>query len=538
MSAIHIPGITFNEADGQILLVSQPVQGRAAMDAATLHQLLVQEGYGDCKLDAEAIASAADMCNVQQEPFGIQLAQRLDAEYQVHTSSDGMTATLSIIPPVGGKPAAPEQALQALTLAGVVFGIDQTAVSQACQKGSCSHVIVARGVHAQDGADAAFEDLVPHTVNREPTLDENGLIDYRERGAIETVQPGDALMRRIPATAGIDGHSVKGGVVKAHPGKDRHFAAGLSGAEVSSDDPCVLVAAVSGQPVRVDCGVTVEPVVRFKEVNMATGNIHFDGNVHVTGEVVQGMKVVASGDIVVDGMVDSGILEAGGNIQVAGGVIGRSALRAGGSVTVRFAEGVKIHAGTVIAIKDMALECELDSLNQIIVGAGSRQKGRLIGGVATATMLVRVSTLGSDKAGATKVVLGVNRALEEQYAALLKRIDEEKAQETRLEQLIKQLKVADPKGILERARASWQQAVQVWGKSLKEREALEKELEATRAARLEVAVGTAGAVELSLCKLTARLRREFDRGVFALDAGGDLVFTGGDGTPQLLARLA
>ena len=59
MSAIHFPGITFNEADGQILLVSQPVQGRAAMDAATLHQLLVQEGYGDCRLDAEAIASAA-----------------------------------------------------------------------------------------------------------------------------------------------------------------------------------------------------------------------------------------------------------------------------------------------------------------------------------------------------------------------------------------------------------------------------------------------------------------------------------------------
>ena len=78
----------------------------------------------------------------------------------------------------------------------------------------------------------------------------------------------------------------------------------------------------------------------------------------------------------------------------------------------------------------------------------------------------------------------------------------------------------------------------MWGKSLKEREALEKELEGTRAARLEVAVGTSGAVELSLCKLNARLRREFDRGVFALDAGGDLVFTGGDGTPQLLARLA
>ena len=538
MSAIHLPGITFNEADGQILLVSQPVEGRAAIDAATLRRLLVQEGYGDCKFDDEAMVSAADMCNVHQEPFGIQLAQRYDAEFQVHTSSDGMTATITIIPPIGGKAATLERALQAINLAGVVFGIDKATVAEACQRGSCTHVIVARGTDAHDGVNAVFEDLVPHTVNREPKLDENGLIDYRERGAIETVQPGDPLMRRIPATAGTDGQSVKGTVVKAHPGKDKHFATGLSGAEISAQDPCLLVATVSGQPVRVDSGVMVEPVVRFKEINMATGNIHFDGNVHVTGEVVQGMKVVASGDILVDGMVDSGMLEAGGNIQVAGGVIGRSELRAGGSVTARFAEGVKIYAGTLISIKDMALECELDSLNQIVIGNGSRQKGRLVGGVTTATMLVRVSTLGSDKAGATKVVLGVNRALDEQYAALLKRIDEEKAQETRLEQLIKQLKVADPKGILERARASWQQAVQVWGKSLKERETLEKELEATRTAKLEVAAGTAGAVELSLCKLTARLRREFDRGVFALDPGGDLVFTGADAKPQLLARMA
>ena len=128
-------------------------------------------------METPTIVVITDRNDLDGQLFGVfSLAQRLDAEYQVHTSSDGMTATLSIIPPVGGKPAAPEQALHALTLAGVVFGIDQTAVSQACQKGSCSHVIVARGVHAQDGADAAFEDLVPHTVNREPTLDENGLI--------------------------------------------------------------------------------------------------------------------------------------------------------------------------------------------------------------------------------------------------------------------------------------------------------------------------------------------------------------------------
>ena len=535
MSVVEIPGISFEEADNQILLVALPIAGREPIDSSALHHLLQQAGYGDCSIKQEALASAAEMCNVQKEPFGIEVARRYDAEYQVHISSDGMNATLNIIPPIGGKAANTEDALHALNKAGVTFGIDQTAVQDACQRGSCSNVIVARGRDAMDGNNALFEDLIPHTVNREPKVDENGLIDYRERGEIVAVQAGDALMRRIPATNGTDGQNVKGVVVKAKPGRDKPFATGLKGAEISAEDASVLVATVGGLPVRVDAGVNVEPVLRYKEVNMATGNIHFDGSVHVTGEVVQGMSIHASGDIIVDGMVDSGNLHAGGDIRITGGIIGRSKIEAHGSVTARFAEGVEIRAGTVIALKDMALECELHASNQITVGTGSRKTGRLVGGHASAMMLIRVATLGSDKGGTTKVTLGVNPALDAEYAALLKRIEEEKAQETRLEQLVKQLKTADPKGLLERARASWQQAVQAWGKSLKEREALEKELEKARLARLEVAVGTEGTVEIALCKLVARLRQDFSTGAFHLDEGGNLVFTGRDGKPVILA---
>ncbi|MBX9937271.1 MAG: FapA family protein [Burkholderiaceae bacterium] len=534
-SVLQIPGLSFEEADNQILLVALPTTERQPIDSDTLHELLLQAGYGDCSINQASVSSAAEMCNVQKEPFGIELARRYDAEYQVHVASDGMNATLTIIPPIGGKVASTEDALRALSKANVSFGIDQSAVQAACERGSCTHVIVARGIVAIDGNDALFEDLTPHTVDREPKLDENGLIDYRERGEIVAVQPGQPLMRRTPATTGTDGQSVKGAVVKAKPGKDKPFATGLNGAEISADDPAVLVATIGGLPVRVDAGVNVEPVLHYKEVNMATGNIHFDGSVHVTGEVVQGMTIHATGDIVVDGMVDSGILQAGGDVRIAGGIIGRSKIEAAGSVTARFAEGVEVRAGTVIALKDMALECELHALNQITIGTGSRKTGRLVGGNASAMMAIRVATLGSDKGGTTKVTLGVNPALDAEYAALLKRIEEEKAQETRLEQVVKQLKTADPKGMLERARASWQLAVQVWGKSLKEREVLEKELEKARLARLEVTMGTEGVVEITLCKLVARLRQDFSAGAFDLDEGGNLIFTGRDGKPVILA---
>jgi uncharacterized protein (DUF342 family) len=433
-------------------------------------------------------------------------------------------------PPQGGVRASEDDVVRALSEAGVMFGIDSAAIQNACQQGFCNSLLVASGVAPVDGVDAIFEELIPHTVDRKPKLDADGRIDYRERGEITVVKAGAPLMRRVPATLGFDGFTVRAQVLSAKPGHDEPFTLQLAGAEFSADDPNLLQAALSGQPVRVHCGVMVEPILRLSHVNMASGNIHFDGTVEISGEVSQGMKVRASGDIVVADIVDGGVLEAGGDIRVAGGVIAHARLRAAGSVTARFAQTARIEAGAVIALGDMALECELESLNQIIIGAEAPQRGRLIGGKATAMMLLQVPVLGSAKGGVTQVVLGGNRELETRYEALVQRIAQEKANEANLERLVKQLvATGDPKGMLARVKASRQNAVAIWGKLLAERSELEAQLELASTARLEVRVGVAGAVDLSIRKVAARLRRDFDKGTFALDAEGHVTFTSPSG---------
>lgn len=63
--------------------------------------------------------------------------------------------------------------------------------------------------------------------------------------------------------------------------------------------------------------------------------------------------------------------------------------------------------------------------------------------------------------------MGTNPELQAKYAALLHHIEEEKIKEAHLEKLVKQLKATgDPKGLLERVKASRQHAVQVWGQYL------------------------------------------------------------------------
>jgi uncharacterized protein (DUF342 family) len=523
---MELAGLSLSEADGQIFLRGQPQEGRAPVDSATLQAMLVQSGYGECAMDEAALAAAATDCNTKQTPFVVQIAEKRDARIEVQIAPDEMAAQLSLTPPQGGKPASIEDIIRALTEAGVVFGVDQDALRQACELGSTAPIPVACGKSPEDGTDASFEELSPQTVDRAPKVDAMGFIDYREHGAITLVHAGTPLMRRTPATLGVEGHTIRGQVLPPRPGHDEPFAAELSGAQVDDKDANLLTASITGQPVRVRCGVSVEPVLRVAEVNLATGNIYFDGTVQVEGEVIQGMKIEAGGDIVVGGTVDGAVLEAGGNIQVCGGVISNARLRARGSVSARFAESSQIYAGTVIDLNDMALECDLQALNQIIVGTKAPQRGRLTGGSAKAMMLVKAPLFGSNKGGMTHVVVGANPELELQYQTLQQRIEKEKTNEENLQKLVQHLTaIGDPKGMLDRVKVSWRQAMQTWGKSLAERGELDKELARTRNAKVEVSMGVVGGVDLAFGVTKVRLRKDYATGRFSVDPDGRIVFT-------------
>jgi uncharacterized protein (DUF342 family) len=100
------------------------------------------------------------------------------------------------------------------------------------------------------------------------------------------------------------------------------FASKLSGACIDPDDPNRLLAAIAGQPVAVPGGMIVEPVYTVSAVNMASGNVSFDGSVVVRGDVAAGMTVKVTGDIQIGGTADPCRLEAGGNIVIKGGALG------------------------------------------------------------------------------------------------------------------------------------------------------------------------------------------------------------------------
>jgi hypothetical protein len=141
-------------------------------------------------------------------------------------------------------------------------------------------------------------------------------------------------------------------------------------------------------------------------------------------------------------------------------------------------------------------------------------------------MLLRVPILGSGKGGVTQVTVGSNPELEARYQALQERIAKEKENEDNLQKLSHHLaSIGDPKGMLDRVKASWRQAAQVWGKSLAERGELDVQLAKARSAKVEIGVGTEGMVELAFGSRKLRLRKEYGKGTLSLDKETRVVFT-------------
>jgi uncharacterized protein (DUF342 family) len=361
-------------------------------------------------------------------------------------------------------------------------------------------------------------------------VDAHGLIDYHELGDIPTVKAGQPLMRRHPPTPGIDGCDVRGVPLHAGPGVDEVFDTPFVGAVLASNDPNLLLAQEAGQPVHTRCGVTVEKVLRLRDVNMATGNIHFVGTVEVTGDVHPGMKVEASGDIVVKGLVEGAHLDAGGSVQILGGVIAHGAVRAGQSLSVRFVENSALQAGTAIVVENMALHSDLQAINQVLVGTTAGARGRLVGGSTRATMLVRAPNLGATAGGLTQVHVGVNPAFMARYRELDHDIEHEHVEADKLEKVAHHLQAhGDPRHLLAKVKAAWQQELQAWGHLLEEKAELDHQLALTQGARIEFTAALGGDVDIAFGKVARRVRTAYGAGAFSVDDQGRVVYSTPDG---------
>ncbi|MFA6971043.1 MAG: FapA family protein [Gallionella sp.] len=434
---------------GQKVIASFAPEG--ATDAITIHELIQAinaAGFGGHSIHQTSLEEATAKYN-SGEAFEMAVGEAVDGKFVIRLDDHLMAAYLSCTPPQGGAPVQRSSILQEAELKGITATLDLEAIDRALSEGG-NNIQIASGKPVMAGADGKFEVLFPCMKEKNPHLDEHGMADFRELGEIVTVCAGDKLMRIVAPTNGEPGETVTGNSIPVIPGKKVIFASKLDGAALDPADPDLLIAAISGCPVLLKDGVSVEPVYTVKDVDLHTGNISFMGTVHVSGDVHVDMSIKASGDIYVDGTVENALLEAGGDIVVKGGIIGASelhanlnekfqaAIKCAGSCTARFVQNAHISAESGIFIHDIAMLSELTAGHQIIVGGETSRKGDIIGGITRATMLVKARNIGSSSGLKTVVIAGADQSLHEQLNAAVKARE---AAEHKLADIIKLLEL-------------------------------------------------------------------------------------------------
>lgn len=349
----------------------------------------------------------------------------VDAECEVYITDNQMTAFLCVFPPIGGGgEISADDILGTLKEKGITFGIDEEKVHSVAE-GQRYNILfaVARGKPKTDGRDGAVVDHFPRGEDTGLKEDEHGNVDHKSLRRFHSVQAGGLICEITPPLEGVDGMDILGQVLKAVPGQAPVIPQGKN--TVLNQEGTQLVAAQDGDVFFRSGVFCVENLLTITEtVDNAVGNLDFNGNIRIQGDVKSGFEVDATGDIIVEGMVEGAVLKAGGDIVIAKGMNGngQGTLEAGGQVKISFIENSHVtchkdlHAATII--------------NSHIVCGGSvyvnEGKGIIIGGSIEARDSVEAKRIGNQGGCENLITIGHAMKNEENLDYLRKQLKEDR----------------------------------------------------------------------------------------------------------------
>jgi hypothetical protein len=305
-------------------------------------------------------------------------------------------------------------------------------------------VLVAQGKEPVNGRDEYYMPLM-NIEKKAGEILADGRIDFKEVGSIIQVSKDQEILERYPPVKPADGYDVYGDKIPADMEPPQGYKRGENIVQSGRDDN-VFVAGLDGCLEVDKRTISVLPMAIIKhDVDYESGNIDFNGSVHVKGSVLAGFSVKATGDVIIENNVDDGSVEAGGDITVKLGIVGKGQARviAGGALTAKYLLNATIEAVNEITVEDSIINCDVFSNNSINLVA---KQGKIIGSTATALYRITVNVSGSPNYTETSLNVGRNLFIERELEALRKQIGERRES---VAEIMRKLKVSFGEGIFE-----------------------------------------------------------------------------------------
>lgn len=177
-------------------------------------------------------------------------------------------------------------------------------------------LVVARGKEPEQGADGfvKYEFITSLTAGK---AEDDGNLDFHERGLVNNTSSGMTLATVISPIDGTPGITVTGKELSAKPGKNAKAPASGAGVELS-EDGTEYRATIEGHATLVGNRIQVTRELHIdSSIDYTTGNIDFVGDLVISGMVQSGFSVKAKGNITIKGSVERrAYVCAGGDVVV------------------------------------------------------------------------------------------------------------------------------------------------------------------------------------------------------------------------------
>lgn len=377
-----------------------------------------------------------------KEQLFISAAKILPSQEQVfiHISEDKMKAEAVFYPPFMGEALMNRHEIESsLEAAGVTVGIKKEAIDSFLKhRQYCTPYTIAEGIEPTQGKDASIKYFFDTDLRAKPQLNEDGSVDFHKLNSISHISKGDVLATLTREVRGKAGYMVNGVPI---PPRDVKKAKLSFGKNISyTEDQLSIVSDVDGHVTLVGDQVFVADIYEVvADVDAGTGDIEYNGNIEVKGNVRSGFSLKANGNISVKGVVEGATLIAEGDIILACGIqgMGKGTLIAKGNIVTKFIENATVKAGGNITTEAI-LHSAVSAQEQILV---TGKKGFVTGGKVSAFSKIEAKTIGSTMGAETIISVGTDpeeKEMEQQYQADMARLQKEL---DRLKPIVKRFKV-------------------------------------------------------------------------------------------------
>jgi uncharacterized protein (DUF342 family) len=333
---------------------------------------------------------------------------------QITISDDGLTATMVVKKAVLEKqkeltyPGLPD-VLTGCEEWGIVYGIDNDKIVQNL-KFKDMPIVIAKGKPMvptiPDKVEYTFEDMRNKTFT--PTILADDKANFYEMIKFKVVQTNELLVFIKKGRQGTNGLTVTGkeivadkylpmtvDLLKRFCGKNVKLAP----EGITSENTGIPLIAPDGK-------VTVDETYVVKgDVDFNTGSVDFDGPIIVKGSVTNNFTVKSPKDIIIEGIVDGGIIESGGMVTLLGGV-NKGKIYCKKNLAAKYIYFSIIKSEGSVIVDEAILNSNV--LAKTIIAKGepkSAKSGQISGGKLVANNFVWAKSLGSGSSNYTDITI-------------------------------------------------------------------------------------------------------------------------------------